>query len=89
MNIDYLIIPRFKRFQSMNLGLKRMLFLLTFIPALGFIGAILWFMYFENMDGTDGLLVFAISVSCYVAFWTFIRTIYWIVDGFTGVEKQI
>jgi hypothetical protein len=39
MNIDKLIFPRFKRFQTMNLGLKRLFFLLTFTSAILGVGA--------------------------------------------------
>ena len=83
MNIDKLIFPRFKRFETMNLGLKRMLFVLTFFPLLFLVGAIICVMYYENRKGIDAISAFAICFAIYIGFWIICRG-RWFGGGMAG-----
>ena len=89
MNIDKLISPRFKRFQTMNLGLKRLLFLVTFpvcvlALVIGISGVIIMFANDQSFKSDSGLMIVTgVSiVLCYIPFWVSVRILYWIFDGF-------
>ncbi|SNS04623.1 hypothetical protein SAMN06295967_102228 [Belliella buryatensis] len=89
MNIDKFILPRFKRFRTVHIGIKRLLFVLTF-PI--FITSILAFIYclFEMYIGPSYLdadvgagISFVLALS-YLVFWTLVRIVIWVYDGFVS-----
>lgn len=89
MNIDKLIYPRFKRFETMNLGLKRLLFLVTFpicVLALfmAIANVIILLTSDQDFDSDSGMIILtSISIIlCYIPFWVSVRILYWVFDGF-------
>jgi len=88
MNIDKLIFPRFKRFKTMNLGLKRLSFLLTFSSAIIALGGLSGFWYLNEIPDKGAFLALGLIVGLYVGFWILLRIIYWIIDGFKPEVKS-
>jgi len=77
MNIDKLIFPFYNRFKTLNVGVKRLLFLLTFpvmiiIVLIGIAGI-----------GNDRIyLLILLGPMLYMLFWILVRACLWVFDGF-------
>jgi hypothetical protein len=84
MSIDHFIFPRFKRFSTMNLGLKRMLFLISFPLFIFGLGVFLYSLLVGDLRNDEPLIILGIIVGSYLGFWVFVRLVYWVVDGFLG-----
>lgn len=88
MNIDKFIFPKFKRFDSMNLGLKRLLFLLSFPPTViltvGFVFALTYNSIVVPHRKEDPVAFFIpiFIVIAYILFWVIVRLFFWTYDGF-------
>lgn len=93
MNIDKLIIPRFKRFKQMGIGLKRLLFVLTFpFGFLGFlvlIGSGVLFLFDDHRSYILSAFISGISFGGYFVFWILVRVILWVYDGYNEKEPEV
>lgn len=79
MNVDKLIYPYYDRFNTLNLGIKRLLFLLIF-PVM----IVLVLIGVAGIGNDRIYLLILIGPSLYMLFWVLVRTILWVLDGFMG-----
>lgn len=87
MKIETYILPRFKRFRTLNPGIKRLLFALTFPVFAGalilFIGSVICLLILPYEDPVGEIAaISSFVVLSYFAFWIVIRVIIWVYDGF-------
>lgn len=81
MNINT-FIPSFERFNSLNMGLKRLLFVFSFLII--YFLVIVSFFSLDFNDISFGIFILVFAVLHWYVYWSFVRMVLWIYDGFVG-----